>query len=372
MWQRNRMPTIFLFTSLLSSPLLTSAFYIPGLVPTSYAPGSKVPLNVNHLTPAPQKDDEVRSVFSFDYYYESLHFCRPQPDGPKPVSESLGSILFGDRIMTSPFELHMAQNESCKALCEAQNFDEESIKFVNRRIWQGYNINWLIDGLPAGQLSQEDATKEVFYSQGFALGSIKDQKPRLNNHYDIMIDYHELTKDQLRVVGVLVQPSSRRDSKVIGDGKANCGDAFVPLELSESSPASVTYTYSVHWKESPTVWATRWDKYLHVFDPNIHWFWLIAMAIFVIFLTTTVSTILLRALRKDIARYNRLDDINLDDLTGTSAAIEDGVQEDSGWQLVHGDVFRPPRYPLLLSIFLGNGAQLFVMTGLTIGKYSFF
>src|SRR5207248_1434065 len=148
------------------------------------------------------------------------------------------------------------------------------------------------------------------------------------------------------------------------------GDPRVPLELSESSPTSVTYTYSVHWRESSTVWATRWDKYLHVFDPNIHWFWLIAMAIFVIFLTTTVSTILLRALRKDIARYNRLDDINLDDVTGTSAVVEDGVQEDSGWKLVHGDVFRPPRYPLLLSVFLGNGAQLFVMTGVTIGKYS--
>jgi len=46
--------------------------------------------------------------------------------------------------------------------------------------------------------------------------------------------------------------------------------------------------------------------------------------------------------------------------------VEDGIQEDSGWKLVHGDVFRTPKYPLLLSVFLGNGAQLFVMTGITI------
>src|SRR3569833_2436296 len=76
-------------------------------------------------------------------------------------------------------------------------------------------------------------------------------------------------------------------------------------------------------------------------------------------------SVLGRTLRKDIARYNRLDQINLDDLSGTSA-LEDGVQEDSGWKLVHGDVLRTPSHPLLLSIFLGNGAQLFVMTGLTI------
>ena len=74
-------------------------------------------------------------------------------------------------------------------------------------------------------------------------------------------------------------------------------------------------------------------------------------------------SVLVRTLKKDIARYNRLDQINLDDLGGT-AAMEDGVQEDSGWKLVHGDVFRTPTQPLLLSILLGSGAQLFVMTGM--------
>src|SRR6202012_1615022 len=78
-----------------------------------------------------------------------------------------------------------------------------------------------------------------------------------------------------------------------------------------------------------------------------------------------VMSILVRTLKKDIARYNRLDQINLDDLSGTSV-LEDGVQEDSGWKLVHGDVFRSPSRPLLLSVLLGNGAQLFVMTGFTI------
>ena len=79
-----------------------------------------------------------------------------------------------------------------------------------------------------------------------------------------------------------------------------------------------------------------------------------------------VAAILMRALKKDIARYNRLDSFNLDDLSGTNGDAEDGVQEDSGWKLVHGDVFRTPKNPLLLSIFLGNGSQLFVMVGTTI------
>jgi transmembrane 9 superfamily protein 2/4 len=46
---------------------------------------------------------------------------------------------------------------------------------------------------------------------------------------------------------------------------------------------------------------------------------------------------------------------------------QEDVQEDSGWKLVHGDVFRPPKHTLLLSVLLGSGAQLFMMVGVTTG-----
>ena len=45
--------------------------------------------------------------------------------------------------------------------------------------------------------------------------------------------------------------------------------------------------------------------------------------------------------------------------------VQEDVQEDSGWKLVHGDVFRPPKHPLLLSVLLGSGSQLFMMVGTT-------
>ena len=348
-----------LLTFLLVAPI--SAFYLPGVAPTSYKSEDLVPLNVNRLTPVGSNiDGTLRSVVSFDYYHPAFHFCRPDPQ-PKYVSESLGSIIFGDRILTSPFELHMLHNETCKSLCKDAKFDQSSAHFVNRRIAQGFALNWLVDGLPAGQLIEDEVTNTKFYSQGFALGSTDEKSMYLNNHYDILIDYHEVTEGQYRVVGVIVQPDSRK--KQDGD---TCGEGSPRLTLAENMETSVDWTYSVYWRPSPTAWATRWDKYLHVFDPKIHWFSLINSAVIVVFLTITVVSILLRALRKDIQRYNRLDSINLDDLSGTSAAIEDGVQEDSGWKLVHGDVFRTPTNPLILSVFLGNGAQLFVMTGFTI------
>lgn len=265
----------------------------------------------------------------------------------------------------------MGKNETCKPLCEASYQPNDAV-FVNSRIFQGYDLNWLIDGLPAAQLLKDPSSDEPFYSPGFALGFVNEEnedRPEFNNHYDIVIDYHEASKDNYRVVGVLVDPWSTGNSKILGDGRAECDrtDTPPPVVLNENEVNKVAFTYSVFWRLSPTPFATRWDKYLHVYETKIHWFSLINSAIIVVFLVTMVSTILVRTLKKDIARYNRLDQFALEDF-GENGDVEDGVAEDSGWKLVHGDVFRPPKNPLLLSVMVGNGAQLFAMTALTIGK----
>lgn len=53
--------------------------------------------------------------------------------------------------------------------------------------------------------------------------------------------------------------------------------------------------------------------------------------------------------------------------------IESGedAQEEFGWKLVHGDVFRPPRKGMLLSVLLGSGVQVFFMTLVTLGRSLF-
>lgn len=367
----------------LLSTSLVSAFYLPGVAPTSYKEGDVVPLFVNRLTPSDSDlDAQVRSVISYDYYDGFFHFCKP--DKIESKSESLGSILFGDRIVSSPFELLMKTNEECKTFrnCGPQQFEKEDAVFVNNNIRNHFNYNWLIDGLPAAQLVVETATGEKFSSPGFPLGSMEytgDSEsaseatgvPVFNNHYDIIVEYHEASTGEFRVVGVVVIPDSNRNSKDLGNGKADCSRSSraEKVYLSEEGPTSdIVFTYSVNWQSSPTPFATRWDKYLHVYDPKIHWFSLINSAVIVIFLSGTVFVILVRTLKKDITRYNKLETFVLEDMSnGHSAAdLDDGVQEDSGWKLIHGDVFRPPKRPLILAILVGNGAQLFMMTGFTI------
>ncbi|VDN42779.1 unnamed protein product [Gongylonema pulchrum] len=67
--------------------------------------------------------------------------------------------------------------------------------------------------------------------------------------------------------------------------------------------------------------------------------------------------ILLRTLHRDIARYNQLDN-------------EEDAQEEFGWKLVHGDVFRPPRHAMFLSVFVGSGCQVLFMVAITLGHLS--
>ncbi|PHH74801.1 hypothetical protein CDD83_4496 [Cordyceps sp. RAO-2017] len=362
---RDAAPTALL-AALLAAPRLASAFYLPGVAPTSYKPGDRVPLDVNRIRPVAAPDYRLHSVVSYDYYHPAFQFCEPA-GGPQSVPESLGSILSGDRLMTSPFELLMAKNETCKPLCKAR-YSENMKVFINERIEESYSLDWLVDGLPAGQQIRDDLTGTTFYSPGFQLGGFyiteaEEEEVSFNNHYEIWIEYHEVNgrPNELRVVGAVVQPTSKDYP-----GPADCADNHPPLALTATQEEQeVQFSYSVYWRKSDTAWATRWDKYLHVFDPKIHWFWLIDTAVIVVILVLTVMSVLVRTLKKDIARYNRLDQISLDDLGGTSV-VEEGVQEDSGWKLVHGDVFRNPSHPLLLSILLGNGAQLFVMTGCTI------
>ncbi|KAF7315630.1 Transmembrane 9 superfamily member [Mycena indigotica] len=335
---------------------ISLAFYLPGAAPHNFKQGDPVPLFVNALTPmlTGSSTAKLKSLINYDYYNPRFHFCEPTPGGPVKQPESLGSILFGDRIFNSPYDIKMLEhNSSCQTLCLQSNVSAEDAKFINDRIRDDYALNWLIDGLPAAEL-KIDSRGDYFYDLGFNLGNdegpFKDTTPALNNHYDIVLQYHSPTPGNYRVVGVLVWPSSIGGSQQ--DTPTCDTDNSHPLVLSEQQTNSIRYTYRVTWNESDTPWATRWDSYLKVLDPRIHWFSLINSSFIVIFLCVMVSMILIRSVSRDISRYNAID-------------LSEDVQEDWGWKLVHAEVFRTPSYPMILSVMSGNGAQLCAMLAVT-------
>ena len=64
--------------------------------------------------------------------------------------------------------------------------------------------------------------------------------------------------------------------------------------------------------------------------------------------------ILVRTLRRDIAQYNKEDE------------EIDETLEETGWKLVHGDIFRPPTKSTILCALVGSGIQIGMMGLITI------
>uniref|UniRef100_A0A453LM41 Transmembrane 9 superfamily member n=1 Tax=Aegilops tauschii subsp. strangulata TaxID=200361 RepID=A0A453LM41_AEGTS len=78
------------------------------------------------------------------------------------------------------------------------------------------------------------------------------------------------------------------------------------------------------------------------------WFSIVNSLMIVLFLSGMVAMIMMRTLYRDISRYNQLE-------------TQEEAQEETGWKLVHGDVFRPPVNSDLLCVFVGTGVQFFGM-----------
>ena len=76
---------------------------------------------------------------------------------------------------------------------------------------------------------------------------------------------------------------------------------------------------------------------------KVHWFSIINSVLIVMFLAFMVAMILIRSLNRDITKYNKL-------MSDEERAEE---KEESGWKLVHADVFRAPTsFPMYVPLFI--------------------
>jgi len=381
--------------SLIAAALLVQGvqgFYLPGVNPYSFGEGEAVKLKVNKMT-------SQKTLLPVDYY--RLPFCQPE-GGPKMDHENLGEFLAGDRIESSPYRINMKVDMYCEQLC-ISNLGRGEQKGVSpnkmvRAIRKNYHNNWIVDNIPAASKVEDDTTVTTRYWQGFPVGFIaKDTKRAyVHNHVNIEIQYHsvETEPENGRIVRFTVEPFSiKHDFEASADDDDDAEEGTVkgfkvaditnPIESCnpgmsakqhtryemiyargrEPQPASgrVLFTYDVIWTENPELhWASRWDIYLsmdNAIPAKVHWLSILNSLVIVVVLSAMIGAILVRNLRRDFGRYNRLatDEEKAEDL------------EEFGWKLVHADVFRPPSFsPLLLAVCCGTGAQLFCMSILTV------
>jgi len=366
---------------------LTNSFYLPGLAPVTYcktpeAGGTcttEVKLFVNRL-------NSEESVIPYEYHH--FDFCQSDEDsGP---SENLGQVVFGERIRPSPYKINFLQDDKqCKVLCTkkytaSNSGDQKNLALLRKGMFLNYQHHWIVDNMPVTWCYPVE-NGQHYCSTGFPMGCLVDKKgnPKdacvisrdyskantyyMFNHVDIEISYHDghgedwgrfLNTDEVggRIVAVKLVPRSiKHDSAQAAQGKCTIeGQTPMGIPGEGNVDTEVTYSYQVTFKKSNQVrWSSRWDYILESMPhTNIQWFSILNSLVIVLFLSGMVAMILLRTLHKDIARYNQID-------SGEDA------QEEFGWKLVHGDVFRPPRKGMLLSVFLGSGTQLITMAGIT-------
>lgn len=158
---------------------------------------------------------------------------------------------------------------------------------------------------------------------------------------------------------------------------------------------TIPYTYSIYFREDESIeWAHRWDLYFvnQEEGSRVHWLAIINSTIICALLTGIVLIIFAKTINADIKGYKDAlaedgklrvkkqpprsgggartpnDKVGLlGQGTTTDADIDDDESEDeavedaTGWKLLHGDVFRTPKYGFLLAPLVGSGMQLLFM-----------
>eukprot|EP00494_Astrolonche_serrata_P028892 UN29159 len=349
---------------ILISSIVVNGFYLPGVAPREYIEGEKVDLKVNKL-------ESVDTQLPYAYY--DLPFCKPEQI--ILAAENLGEVLTGEVIENSVFDIKMLKTEACKVQCR-QLYTHDEVKNFQHKIEQEYRVNFIVDNLPAAtkyrSITPDENGHEIYvYEKGYALGfkNVEQRNTRyfLYNHVDLILKYHkDESYEGARIVGFEVQARSIKHS-YSGDWDdknpplqpSACSDTPGHMDLDagrkSSESVEVIWTYGVFWEHSDVKWASRWDAYFKMQDPKIHWFSIMNSFMIVLFLTGMVAMILMRALHKDLRRYNQED----------PDALE-AQQEETGWKLVHADVFRPPDQKSLFATLIGTGVQIFTMVFLTL------
>ncbi|XP_019874935.2 transmembrane 9 superfamily member 4 [Aethina tumida] len=341
--------TCILFLSCIT---LSYQFYVPGMAPTDFKLNDPIEVKAVKMT-------SIHTQLPYEYY--SLPFCLPKEGvaGIHYKSENLGEVLRGDRIVNTRYDVRMGQNTPCSLLCNSKvdpiHWTVSESQVVADRIQHEYFVHLLIDNLPAATPLINSEHGDVQYNHGYPLGMSVGEKNYINNHLKFTLLYHKPSPDIYRVVGFQVEAKSVHFDDIRFGENNQC---TIPTNhkaqlVDTSSGTKLLFTYEVVWNSSKVSWASRWDTYLAMNDVNIHWYSIINSIVVIFFLSGILTMIMVRTLRRDIAKYNA--DENFDETI-----------EETGWKLVHGDVFRPPRNSILFAALIGSGIQIFLMALITL------
>ncbi|GAU91034.1 hypothetical protein RvY_03364-2 [Ramazzottius varieornatus] len=366
-------------------------FYLPGLSPVSYCDKATSESGTcqNNVRVFVNRLNSEHSVIPYEYHY--FDFCIVPDEYEGSPVENLGQVVFGDRMRPSPYLLDFGVARECVSVCRKEyNLkdagDQEKLRKLKSGISLNYQHHWIVDNLPITWCYQVPTINgegsETYCSTGFPMGCYisRDGTPRypcpiqsealtkkqegyfVYNHVDLVVMYNPTESDEsgtaasARIIRVDVEPRTVDHAASAKLGNACDRSSAKPLAIVDTGDKfALNFTYSVRFVENKEVrWSSRWDYILDAQPQSkIQWFSILNSLVIVLFLSGMIALILVRTLRRDIARYNQLEN-------------SDDAQEEYGWKLIHGDVFRAPHKGMLLSVFVGSGTQVLIMTLVTL------
>ncbi|KAF0898370.1 hypothetical protein E2562_007215 [Oryza meyeriana var. granulata] len=315
--------------------------------------GDEVLVKVNELT-------SIRTQIPYSYY--SLPFCKP--DNLVDSAPTIWQLLHGDRQQMSPFLFEMRVPKKCQIVCKVLVGEKEA-KETMEKIEDEYRVNMALDNLPLTiAIRRIDNGAFVVYQRGYHIGVVgqytgeEHKRYFVNNHLSFWVKYErDIDTGASRIVAFEIRPFSVKHQfearwNGVNTRLSTCDPSAHKFILSSDYPQEIKvgeeiiFTYDVNFEESEIKWASRWDAYLSTTDDQARWFSIVNSLVTLLALSVAMAMTMLRSLHREIFRYSQLE-------------TQNEAQVETGWKLVHGDVFRPPSNPGLLCVYAGSGVQLF-------------
>jgi len=342
-----------------------ASILFPGASPELYTPEEEVLMYTDMV-------NSRKTPVPFDFYkMPSCAMPKMTPLRRRRQLKNLGARLQGLELKPAPYTMKVKEDYGCTPLCQI-NIQPKRVQFLRHLIDRQYRIHMTFDGLPI-LMRSEDLNYVV---RGFPVGfkappsytGLQHDEYYLYNHLKFTITYQDqadtgavhITGFDVRTVSIKHDIQQAGTFLAMSQEVSTCNaEGAPPIKNDLETYAALNtyalgkgdlamiYSYEVEWVESTLDWADRWDIYLIGSpDDDIHSFAIINSLMIVLFLTGAVAAIMVRTLRRDIAGYNEMQ------------TLEEAAEE-TGWKLVHGDVFRhPTSCPMLFSVLVGTGAQI--------------
>lgn len=274
-------------------------------------------------------------------------------EGAVRHKQRLGESIVGDRRETSPYDITFLDSVDWRLLCKT-TLHKREIGVFKEAIHNNYFFEMFVEDLPMwgyiGDVADED----------LIMGEVEGSKTYLFPHLHFHLGYNG---DQIVSARVTTDVRGRSGLRLPFECIFRLMILYNSLSIIQmdrrvditdiDKTREVKFSYSVEWFEDPIPWSQRHSRYHDSrFVPSsfeIHWLSIINSFVLVLLLTAFLTIILLRVLKNDLSRYMELDDDALE-------------EEESGWKLIHGDVFRFPEHSLLFCAAVGTGNQLIVLT----------